>query len=147
MATAGDQQAGTSALTLDQLTQQVSTKIADRDTELVGRLGKLIDTKPDNFRDEFRAGNNDNQNVKSIAEKYLEPRAFKKKGNGKQFTINAQVLACLDQAVSAVNKNKLDKAKERYRKRGIKRGIEIKKNRQKINYHCRLRKIRFACCR
>ena len=38
MATGGDQQAGTSALTLDQLTQRVSAKIADRDTELVGRL-------------------------------------------------------------------------------------------------------------
>ena len=127
MATAGDQQAGTSALTLDQLTQRVSAKIADRDTELVGRLGKLIDTKLDNFRDEFRAGNNDNQNVKSIAEKYLEPRAFKKKGNEKQFTINAQVLECLDQAVSAVDKNKLDKAKET-----LKTGIEILKNRQKL---------------
>ena len=79
---------------------------------MVGRLGKLIDSKLDNFRDEFRAGNNDNQNVKSIAEKYLEPRAFKKNGKEKQFTINAQVLECLDQAVSAVDKNKLDKAKE-----------------------------------
>ena len=69
MATAGDQQAGTSALTLDQLTQRVSAKIADRDTELVGRLGKLIDTKLDTFRDEFRAGNNDNQNIKSICRK------------------------------------------------------------------------------
>ena len=127
MATAGDQQAGTSALTLDQLTQRVSAKIADRDTELVGRLGKLIDTKPDNFRDEFRAGNNDNQNVKSIAEKYLEPRAFKKKGYEKQFTFNAQVLECLDQAVSAVDRNKLDKAKET-----LKSGIEILKNRQKL---------------
>ena len=81
MATAGDQQAGTSALTLDQLTQRVSAKTADRDTGLVGRFGKLTDTKLHNFWDEFRAGNNDNQNVKSIAEKYLEPRAFRKKGN------------------------------------------------------------------
>ena len=105
----------------------VSAKIADGDTEFVGRLGKLIDTKLDTCRDEFRAGNNDNQNVKSIAEKYLEPRAFKKKENEKQFTINAQVLECFDQAVSAVDKNKLDKSKET-----LKTGIEILKTRQKL---------------
>ena len=62
-----------------------------------------------------------------MQKKYLEPRAFKKKGNEKQFTINAQVLECLDQAVSAVDKNKIDKAKE-----SLKTGIEILKNRQKL---------------
>ena len=89
-------------------------------------LHNSFNIKLDNFLEEFRAINNDNQHVKSITEKYLEPRAFKKEKE-KQFTINAQVLECLDQAVTAVDTNKLDKAKET-----LKTGIEILKSRQKL---------------
>ena len=114
-------------LSLDQLKTQVTDHVTDsfsdklraRDTQLVSSIGTLIDSKLESLRTEI--------SQKASHLKYNEPKTFKRKGNEKQFKINAQVIDQLDIASEQLEANKLNKVRDT-----LAEGMRILKERQKL---------------
>ena len=102
-----------------QLTDHICGQVAQRENTMVSNIGKLIDSKLDSLKDDIKQ--------KSLNAKYQETRTFKRKGNERQFKLNAQVQDHMETARDQIGSSQLEKAKDT-----LMQGISLIKDRLKL---------------
>ena len=97
---------------VDRITAEVGARMMGRDQRLLQDIGKLMDSKLQDFRKEVNERADESISEIRSHLKYREQRVFKKKGCEKQYKHNEQVLDCIEKATKEIDAKKLDKAKE-----------------------------------